>query len=209
MKKAWGCVVSTLDYLLGAYNLFISLQKVNTKYNFILILDNTITFEEVFNCGFPSDISCYFFDNLVKDLYNKEKQTINKIMVYQLVEYDKIGLIDADIEIIKNIDHYLDFINGSAFINTGYSYGYQDENYAEFFYLGMNGSILIITPSSEVYQHLLFIAQQSSNDEEIWFKYYPNFMYQPWKHLPVGDWRGSKEQIRLIHYDGFPKPWMK
>lgn len=208
MKKIWGCIISTKDYLPGAYNLFISLQKVKTKYDLILILDNKITFEEVINCGFPENIPYYFFTNLVKDSNNREKQTINKIIAYQLIEYDKIGLIDADIEIIKNIDHYLDFVGGSAFMNTGYSYGYQNEEYAEFFYLGMNGSILIITPSLETYKYLLFIAQQSSNDEEIWFKYYPKFMFQPWKHLPLGDWRGSKEQIRLIHYDGFPKPWM-
>ena len=62
-----------------------------------------------------------------------------------------------------------------------------------------------ITNAGDRIAHL---TTECINDEQIWDKMYPLFMKQYWKHLPVGDWRGSSEQLRIIHDDGFPKPWM-
>ena len=117
--------------------------------------------------------------------------------------------MDADLRIIKNIDHYLDFETGSAFPSTDYSYGeYQDDFVDIGNQGGLNGSVLIIEPNYSKFNDLLDIHTECINDEQIWDKMYPLFMKQYWKHLPVGDWRGSSEQLRIIHDDGFPKPWM-
>lgn len=209
MDRTWGCVVSTKDYLQGAYNLYESLNAVNTVYDFILIIDNNISEQDLCDVGFKG-IKYYTFQNLIQaNVLDRVEQTINKIHVFNIMEYEKIGLIDADIIVTKNIDHYMDYVGQSAFLQSGYTYGLRDDNYIEDYHRGMNGSVLIITPSEELYKYLLDLSSQCYNDEEIWLKAFPNFIFQPWKHLPLGDWRGSKEQERLIHYDGFPKYWMK
>ena len=210
MRKAWCVMVATEDYLPGAKIVFETLKATNTQYPFILLLEEKIPQIAIQECGL-SNIPVFYFRSLKGSNERRELYTVNKIWAYKIPsnQYQKIGLLDADLRIIKNIDHYLDFETGSAFPSTDYSYGeYQDDFVDIGNQGGLNGSVLIIEPNYSKFNDLLDIHTECINDEQIWDKMYPLFMKQYWKHLPVGDWRGSSEQLRIIHDDGFPKPWM-
>ena len=112
MRKAWCVMVATEDYLPGAKIVFETLKATNTQYPFILLLEEKISQTAIQECGL-SNIPVFYFRSLKGSNERRELYTVNKIWAYKIPsnQYQKIGLLDADLRIIKNIDHYLDFEN--------------------------------------------------------------------------------------------------
>jgi alpha-N-acetylglucosamine transferase len=132
--------------------------------------------------GFESN-DIFFFESVVTEKHKNNRQlyTLDKIHALNIPEGLRVCLMDADIKVIRNIDHYLDFIHGSAYMNSTYN---QD---------GMNGGVLIFERNEEEYKKALELAKDCQNDEEVWLKLYPNFHLEYIKHIPVGDWRDNPD----------------
>lgn len=200
--KMFGTLLATEDYALGARQLYDSLKKVNSIYKkFLILLADNINEDNIKKIFPESDILFMKIPLLNKNESIRELYTINKIYSFLIPKEFKLCLVDSDIVFIKNCDHYLDFPPGSAYP------GFLSPHSA-------NGSVIIFERDLESYQKCLNIinnfhnSKNNINDEYIWRELWKNFSEDYYKHLPIGDWYNGKEQERLIHYDGFPKPWM-
>lgn len=204
-EKYFGCMIATENYLQGAKNLYDSLIKVNTKYKFILLLEQSINLEKVkkiFGNSF-NDIIIKTFNLLNLRNDNREYYTVNKVHAFNLTpDNAKLCLIDADIEVVQNIDYYLDFLPGSGYVNTKNRFK------------GMNGGVVIFEKDEDLFQKGAKLARFCINDEAIWEDLFPEFSIDYYRHLPLRDWYSygqelENKQKKLIHHDGDIKPWME
>lgn len=213
MKYAWVTLLATDNFIQGAILLNNSLKKVNTKYPLFVIATNNLKKETLMLLeeeNIPYRIFPYlsFFcdgDRNMKYWEGKVDQTENvwwnctfsKIYMFLFTEFEKICFLDADIELIKNCDNYFDFPAPAAFC-------YPNSE-------GMAGGTIIVEPNIESYLQCLSIGVQEGvvNDEMIWHRWYPNFIYEKNHILPYEDFCGDDiNKCKLIHYDGPNKPWL-
>ena len=181
-------MVMTRDYLLGAKFLKESLERHNSKYDFILFIAKDIATEnELKELGFRE---WYYFD-LLFSKGHPEFLTINKIQIFTIIPDDiKLCLLDADIQLLGNIDSYLDYPVGSA-------YYFSSTNH-------ISGECMNFQHDNELYENILQLLKNEtiSNDEDIWNFIYNSFKNEHEKHFPLKD----KYSI-ISHVIGGKKYW--
>lgn len=178
MNYTYVTLATTERYLDGAEFLYQSLKNVGSVYPLlVLVTDNVPTdiIERKKNNGINYlTIPYYFFnkiDNVEYDLslnyYDRYKDTINKFQCFNLIEYDKIIFLDADLFLYDNIDFLFDIEIDFPFIP---SYDLKT--------LKVDGASFIIKPDKNIFPSLLkkekFIY--AGNDEEATITILPDYI---------------------------------
>lgn len=122
-KFAWITLINSNEYFKGALGLYFSLQRVKTKYPFIImVVENGISED---NIQVLKDLKIEYY--LIKDKsflsindYNNgsHASTLNKFQMYNLKEkFNKLCFVDADVLFYKNLDYifYFDYFFTKGF----------------------------------------------------------------------------------------------
>lgn len=211
-REAYATVLhSSGKYVCGAITLAQSLLRTGTKRDLILLLDDTVS-EPKRNALIQAGWKLRFIKRIrnpraEKDMYNK--YNYSKFRLWQLIEYEKVVFIDADIIVLRNIDVLFQFPQLSATGNAGSIF---------------NSGVMVIEPSNCTFnmlmQHTKDIISYNGGDQGflneifVWwhrlprrvnfFKNFENLNEVSTKNQLFG---ADPPQLYAIHYLGL-KPWM-
>lgn len=150
-------------YLRGAYFLQETLKKVESKYPLLVMIP-----EELLNNPLSLKIDaikiikCYKF----KGCNNKYADTLNKFQVYDLIEYEKIVFLDADLIAIKNIDFLFDY-DFNFFTDLYYPSRYGSQEVLPFL------NCILLKPKKNFFKKCLEINEKENVlDDEYFVKYF-------------------------------------
>lgn len=112
-EKVWASLITNLSYLPGILTLSHSLQTTETAYPFIALYTSTFPAEGlaalhargIRTQAVPSVQPGQSRVFLQDPRFN---ETWNKLIVFSLVEYDRIVLLDGDMLVRKNMDELMD-----------------------------------------------------------------------------------------------------
>ncbi|KAE8349255.1 nucleotide-diphospho-sugar transferase [Aspergillus coremiiformis] len=112
-KKVWASLITNLSYLPGILTLSHSLQTVQTVYPFIAFYTSTFPVEGlaalhargIHTQAVPSVQPGHTRVFLQDPRFN---ETWNKLIVFSLIHYDRIVLLDGDMLVRRNMDELMD-----------------------------------------------------------------------------------------------------
>ena len=171
---AYTTLLASNDYVYGVLGLYYSWKLTNSKYDFILIVTDNITQENL------SIIECANIDYVIVPRYDFKNQnsryniTWNKFYIYTLTQYKKVCFIDADAILIENIDSVFD-ADTPAFMALGPIF--------------ISGIMILVDPTSftpEMFKKFRYLA----DDESVW-----NKLYNPNTTTNIGKYMDS-----IIHW---------
>ena len=227
-------ICTGIKYLKGVLLLNESLKLVNSIYPLICLVPSTID-KKTISCLHDKNIDIKIIENgiIINDNILKNNiqgvnehwnKTFFKFYVFGLTEFKKIVFLDADMIIIKNIDELFEKPHLTA-CNAGGLYPGQED------WKGMNSGLMVIEPDKKITETLIDILNKIENisrgygDQDIINKFYPDWYKQNELHLSehynlfysYANYYGKKygytldgdEPVRVIHFVGRIKPWMK
>ena len=223
------------SYIYGIIMLYGSLKKVNTKYPLtVLITDQVskapceimrqlgINYIKVPTRSISEEI---YQENLKRDKYTAIlwKDCLTKFEIFKLIQFDKIVFLDADIYVLKNLDHLFNYPHMTAAIDGEYFNLWSNQ-------IHFNSGCLVIEPSIELYEDIINFANSidfNSNlpswimllaDQEILNLYYKDWGNQKELHLNkyynIFSCYIKEENVEDINQNGYflhyigPKPWL-
>ncbi|KAF9892033.1 glycogenin [Aspergillus nanangensis] len=112
-EKVWGSLITNLNYLPGLLTLFHSLQTTQTKYSFVAFYTESFPSEGLAALQArgiqthcvpavqPGQTRAYDHDP-------RFQETWTKLVVFSLIQYERIVLLDGDMLVRKNMDELMD-----------------------------------------------------------------------------------------------------
>lgn len=229
MKKTYLTVLSTNNYLLGVLTLYKSLKATGTSYPFAVLVSSEIT-DNVKNILLANGIKVIESKekkkiSLPEEIENKNKKnkfshwnnTLDKLKIFDLVEFDKIVFLDSDMLVLKNIDELFEKPHMSATV-AGKSY--PGNNWTK-----LNSGVMVIEPVKNLTSKILeklpeaIKSRELIGDQDLIQEYYNN--WENSKELELDekynifityvDYYVKKlnyNDIKIIHYIGSDKPWL-
>lgn len=180
-KYAYVTVITNDAYESGVLALWHSVVESGCKYPFVAMVSENVSgavkgrlqkLMKIF--VFNEDIQ--IDEKVLKDnnnFFEKWNTTFFKLKVLQLCEYDKIVLIDADMIVMKNLDHLFEYPHMSC-------------AYAEKLRGGsvrLNSGIMVLEPSEELYMTMInsiiptkkAIKNKAIGDQDVFKFVYPDW----------------------------------
>ena len=152
MNYAYITVLTSESYLGGVLVLSRSLQIVQSKYPLYVLLpsDSDPMLKNVLeNYNIPTLFSDPLSDDMMRRESNSQsywRDTLFKLKVFQLTQFDKIICLDSDMLVINNIDHLFQKKHMSC-VAAGRVLHHD--------WIHLNSGIMIIEPSNAAYDGLL------------------------------------------------------
>lgn len=231
MNYTFATLLSSSSYIPGVLVLFRSLRKYgNTKFPFLCVCSRNIS-EKDTDLLEKEGISCKrlsksALENVeipnTNNEYSHWNYTFDKLLLWNLVEYDKIVFLDSDMIVLDDID---DLFEKKAF--SAVQAGYLQNNS----WVRLNSGLIVIEPNPEICRQLIqqlpkTITQftnkgRSVGDQDVINDFMPDWPEKNDLHLPEGynlffKYLTSYHQIfnleyrkdiKIIHFIGNKKPW--
>ncbi|KAK8513844.1 hypothetical protein V6N11_029115 [Hibiscus sabdariffa] len=213
-REAYATVLHSSEmYVCGAITLAQSLRKTGTKRDLILLLDDFIP-EPKREALKAAGWELRFIKRIRNPLAQKHtynEYNYSKLRLWQLTDYEKVIFIDADIMVLRNLDHLFHFPQMTATGNDVWIF---------------NSGIMVIEPSNCTFKLLMnkreeIISYNGGdqgflNEVFVWWHRLPrrvNFLKNFWSNETAE--RSLKDQLLgadppklySIHYLGL-KPWL-
>lgn len=122
MNYAYVTLATNVKYLHRALYLQASLERVNSKYPLIILISKDLLKYKLIN-----DVKHYKIIDIINfsttESIVRYKFTLNKFHIFNLVEYDKILFLDADMFILTNIDVMFEKTEGYDCVYSKYVTG--------------------------------------------------------------------------------------
>ena len=229
--KTYLSVLSTDDYLPGALVLAESLRRVNSQYPLVLLVPTTLSAHslgvlkavgiEVIQS--PNDIQLddYVANSNTERGHPHWNNTLFKLKIVDLCQYEKIVFLDCDMMILRNIDELFSKPHMSCVI-AGRSFPGNEH------YVHLGSGLMVVEPREGLLKDLVDIIPdviesakgKSVGDQDVFQRFYPEWptcnelhldetynMFFPlmsyyMTHTPMryGD-------VRIVHFIGKEKPW--
>lgn len=231
MNYTFATLLSSTSYIPGVLVLYRSLRKYgNTKYPFLCVCSHNISKDDI-NLLEEEGISCRILSrsaiegidipNTDSD-YSHWNYTFDKLLLWSLVEFDKIVFLDSDMIVLDSIDDLFEKKGFSA-VPAGYL---QNNSWIK-----LNSGLLVIEPNHDICQQLLrqlpiTITQltnkgKSVGDQDVINDILPDWPEKKELHLSEGynlffkhltsyhqlfnfEYR---KNIKIVHFIGNKKPW--
>ena len=166
MKKyAYATVATSLTYIIGAARLYQRLEYLGSKYPLLIIITDNVSEEELeilhrFNIPYYIKPYNHFYNRDMGGYIN----TLNKFLILEFTEYEKIIFMDADSFPVYNIDYLFlaKFLEGQYFITFSEA---RDEKFG-----WVKGGLFICKPNKEIFDFIFsnnIIYYYYMNDESI------------------------------------------
>lgn len=229
-KNAYITVLSTEEYLVGVLVLGKCLKKVNSKYNLVTLVNGDIS-EKSKQILKHNDIEIIETESFKVPEWIKNKNSTNhanwtytfdKLIIFELIQYDKLVFLDSDMYIRNNIDELFDRPHMSATVDRCDTILVKDT------YQKLTSGLLVIKPHKGIMDKFLEIMEDDSiknkydniGDQDIIQLYDPNWENKKELHLPVKynmffldiEYYINKgiyalDDISVIHFITANKPW--
>lgn len=229
-KNAYITVLSTEEYLVGVLGLGKCLKKVNSEYNLVTLVNGNIS-EKSKQILKDNDIEIIETESFKVPEWIKNKNsknhanwsyTFDKLMIFELTQYDKLVFLDSDMYIRNNIDELFDRPHMSATVDRCDTILVKDN------YQKLTSGLLVIKPQEGIMDKFLEIMEDDSiknkydniGDQDIIQLYAPNWENKKELHLPVKynmffldiEYYINKgiytlDDISVIHFITANKPW--
>ena len=221
-RKAFVTTLNTDNYLPGVLVLDKTIRDMCSHRLFVLVshgLEES-TYEALrrrdINYGFADDIVVdpEVFADIDSD-FTHWKNTLFKLRIFELTQFDKIVFIDSDIMVIQPIDELFDRPDMSAVI-AGRSYpgneGWHD----------LGSGVVVLEPRDGIVEQLVDLVpavsaeKQNFGDQDVIIKYFSDWPQNESLHLPEKynvffDHYGfyfKHGGVKAVHFIGKKKPWM-
>ncbi|XP_071701049.1 putative UDP-glucuronate:xylan alpha-glucuronosyltransferase 4 [Rutidosis leptorrhynchoides] len=195
---------SSETYVCGAIALAQSILQTNSTKDLILLVDDSISPKSIRGlkaAGWKiKRIQRIKSPHAKKGAYNE--YNYSKLRIWQLIEYDKVIFIDADLIVLKNLDEFFNYPQLSAVGNDRYLF---------------NSGVILIEPSQCMFNSLMekidTLASYNGGDQGFLNEAFTwwHRLHSKVNHLKV--FQGTKNRKRqvpddlyTIHYLGL-KPW--
>lgn len=226
----YATLLSTNSYVPGVKVLYRSLHKYGkTKFPFICVCSQNIEkqyIEELENDG----IHCVCLNHSALDGISISGQlesfkhwnyTFDKLLLWEMTEYDKIIFLDSDMIVMEPIDELFEK-NAMSAVQAGRLMNPD--------WIRLNSGLIVIEPSLEMFQKLISsinptieerLAQgEGFGDQDVINYCCPEWPLDESLHMDerynmfswyVSDYykKGFKGRPKIIHFAGTPKPWME
>lgn len=235
--RAYITLLSNKDYLLGVICLYRSLIAVDTKYPFFCALSSSVD-EQVEQCLQDEGIKCVRF---AKIAYNGNANstdggfghwnfTFDKLLIWELTQFEKLVFLDSDMIVLRNIDSLFDCPPFSA-VSADCSFP-GNEGWAG----GLNSGLMVIEPNMNVAEELCSLIPNvvtkfrsrgaSVGDQDVIKEYCTWWAADKTLHLDEGynifadhldfyvkgmgySINDNGRTVYVVHFVGKRKPWMK
>lgn len=235
--KAYVTLLSTPNYLDGVLVLALSLKEAGCHYPLYCMLSPDID-SKVEDTLQSLGIRCRrLVSPAVMELPDSSgydfphwSHTFDKLLVWGLMEFEKVVFIDSDMLVLRNLDHLFDCDAFSA-VSAGRSYPGNGH------WSTLNSGLMVLVPDKDVEAGLIMMARKvierakasdsSVGDQDVIHEYIPGWPQRHDLHLDEGynvfadflTWyvrhlgyspdNGSGKPIYVIHFIGKLKPWMR
>lgn len=232
-NKAYITYIATDDYLVGVLTLYESLLRTKTPYPFYCLVTERVSPETV------AQLSSYgvkiihspvielpqnLIDYNTKFCHKNQEVLENyfqKLIIFGLEKFEKLVYLDTDMILLKNIDDLFEKPHMAGAVDN-----IEDD------YLFINGGLIVIEPSKELYRNFIKKIEESKEEEFyeganrhhrcFWDTDFYNFYYPEWgmEINQVIDIRYNSfvtafkhykgvftDEVKLIHLTG-KKPWL-
>lgn len=228
-KYSYITVLSTEKYLKGALALAESLKNTRTKYPFTFLITYNISSQDEKkirshniqiikkkNIKLPETIKI----KNDKGNFSHWTNTFDKLLLFELTEFDKLVYLDSDMYVRQNIDELFEKENMSATIDRRYGPSISKE------WIKLTSGLMVIEPKENVLPDFFKIINQildkkdSLGDQDILQEYYPTWDLQEDLHLDIKynfffphiDYyitykNYSLEDIKVVHFIYTNKPF--
>lgn len=234
--KAYITLLSNKDYLPGVIALSRSLLAVDAKYPLYCVLSCSVDvqieqhlIEERIKCLRLSRTAWNENANSVEGGFGHWNLTFDKLLIWELTQFDKLVFLDSDMMVVRNIDSLFECKSFSA-VSADCSFP-GNEGWAG----GLNSGLMVIEPDVEVAEKLCTLIPTvvarfqslgaSVGDQDVIKEYCTWWASDKSLHLDEGynifaDHLGyyikkigySLEEgmhpIYVVHFVGRKKPWM-
>ena len=211
MNMAYCTLLSSEDYLDAVLVLYQSLQAVKAQYPlFVIVTEQVANNRNILlilnSAGILYDVvkTLSYSDQTKQGNENGTVlNTASKIQIFTMKQWDKLVYLDADILILKNLDHLFKYPDGAML-------KYHDDE---------NGftALFVIEPAQhskkelEYYYSLLQHMECFDGDllGNLWFmvRHDKNYQISP-NHLSYFINRELDDNIYAVHYCNVEKPWL-
>ena len=208
-KYAYVSLLTNDNYTYGIVLLKESMKKVNTKYPLHVLVTNNVstaslelltqigvTYEVVDTIAISEDIYKYNF-NINKKLTVTWKNCWTKFKIFDLIQFDKIVFLDADIMVLKNLDHLFAKKHMTAALDGEYFNIWPNRPH-------FNSGCMVIEPNHELFNNILNYAN-SFNTNDLYGEVFAdqellNFYYKDWV---------DKQELHLNKYYNIFAPYVQ
>lgn len=224
-KRTYITLLSSDDFVIGVVMLNWSLQRVKVSYPLLVLCTTDISAPSI-QILEKFHISYKFLPEHIlinKDVVNNSlefkhwNKTFDKLIIWSLVEYEKIVYLDSDMQVIRNIDYLFDAPHMSAVIADQWNEPGLDK---------LNSGLIVIEPNIKEFEGLKQLGESGSialknmGDQDIIRAYYKDWgknidlVLHPGLNVLYSEVSAGiikKENVKpvsVIHYIGGRKPWM-
>ena len=218
------------SFIFGIILLNKSLKDVESKYPLEVLVTSNVS-KTILNVLDQIGLKYSIIEPISnKDMVNYNKKinpnfsrnwayALSKFEIFNLIQFDKIVFLDADIMLLKNIDHVFEYPHLTSALDGEYFNIWPDNPH-------FNAGIMVIEPNKEECEKLKVFAEKTIQewnepqciaDQEILNRYYADWIDKPELHLNkyydvFGPYieeeyvEDVKENAYFIHFIG-RKPW--
>ena len=195
-KYLYTTLVTNEKFLNGLLYFYKFWKRTNSKYEFIAMVTNNLTEEQLKKINhIPYKIIQYY--TIKNDEYHaRYSDTINKIQIFDFIEYDRICFINTDIILFENLDYLLENFDDNFEFCSSLNKG------RDLF----RGEVFVIKPKKNFCSYLLeqdWVFQQY-DDENIFSKLFrEEYLEYNFEYLNHKIWHdiGGIKYWELIKYN--------
>jgi glycogenin glucosyltransferase len=231
--KTYLTVLTTDNYAVGALALYESLRKTSPQYGFVVLLTKLVSAECEQNLA-RARISTVRIDKHLEASATSNQarghthwnSTFSKLLMFELVQYEKIVYLDSDMMVLRNLDHLFERPHMSAVVPDMRMPG--RESWVQFC-----SGLMVLEPkaglASAIMRHAAEVEAKTRNygDQDLLHEHFPDWPTHPELHLEqtYGVFLGSLDRylksygydlhleepdgktIAVVHFVGARKPW--
>lgn len=200
-KNTYMTVLSaTNEYLIGVLALSKSLKKVKSKYDLTVLVNENVSEKsiDILKINGIKILKSKAFEVPEWIIKQNEKKranwnyTFDKLLIFELTQYDKIVFLDSDMFVMSNIDELFEKKNMSATVDRCDTIIVKDE------YQELTSGILVVEPQNGIMEKFMEIIR----DEKIKEKY-ADIGDQDILQLYDREWKNKKDLHLETKYNMF------
>jgi glycogenin len=234
--KTYATIITTDDYLRGALTLHKSLVLTKSRYDLLVMLTKNIST----TCERALDHTGIKTLRLERDLamgeggkarntrsgYHHWNNTLSKLLIFDLVQYEKIVFLDSDMLVLQNLDHLFELPHLSAVAADQLKDGHQH-------WMQLNSGLMVVQPKSGLAESIMSHYSELEDrkkrfgDQDLIQAHYSDWPKRSELHLDQKynvivfsldtyvnrhgynvNWKTPDSRtIAAVHFSGPKKPW--
>jgi len=224
-------VLTTDDYAVGAVALWESLRKTRPQYEFVVVLTKNVS-ERCERALEKAGLATLRLDQHLQRAASSDaalrhwNNTFSKLLMFELVQYEKFVYLDSDMLVLCNLDHLFERPHMSAAVPDKLMPG--RESWVQFC-----SGLMVVEPqagtAAAIIQHVPAVESKMSSfsDQDLLHQHFPDWPSHPELELEQGygifpesldryvrefgynlNFAAPDERtVAVVHFVGSRKPW--